>query len=75
VPSKTRSTIADILVLVMCAIGLPTVAGALSNVRRTRDYSCRSFRYARMAPVHKRFNNELDMDSLRQVAREVGSAY
>jgi hypothetical protein len=66
----------DTEALVMCAIGLPAAAGALSNVRSIREFSRHSFRYARMAAVlrryTKRFNDELDIDTLRQVATEVG---
>jgi hypothetical protein len=62
--------------LVMCAIGLPAAAGALSNVRNLREFSRHSFRYARMAAVlrryEERFEHKSDIKSLRRLAEEVG---
>jgi hypothetical protein len=62
--------------LVMCAIGLPAVAAALSNVRSLREFSRHSFRFARMAAVMRRyldkFDEESDRERLRQLAEEVG---
>jgi hypothetical protein len=74
--------------LVMCAIGLPAVAAALSNVRNIREFSRHSFRYARNAAVLRRYKarNEAIQDQhkgrpydrsgikdLQQLAAEVGS--
>jgi hypothetical protein len=69
--------------LVMCAIGLPAVVGALSNVRNLREFSRHSFRYARMAAVLRRYreqwndesdtkwNDKSDIKGLRRLAGEV----
>ena len=66
----------DTQALVMCAIGLPAVAGVLTNVRSIREFSRHSFRYARMAAILRRymerFNNETDIDELRELAEKVG---
>jgi hypothetical protein len=37
--------------LIMCAIGLPAVAAALSNIRSLREFSRHAFRYQRTAAV------------------------
>jgi SMODS and SLOG-associating 2TM effector domain 3 len=61
--------------LVMCAIGLPAMAGALSNVRSTREFSRHSFRYARMEALLRRYASALDepdLKDLRQLAVQVG---
>jgi hypothetical protein len=61
---------------VMCAIGLPAVAGALSNVRSIREFSRHPFRYARMAAVLRRYtgvlDDEPDIRDLGKLAVEVG---
>jgi hypothetical protein len=61
--------------LVMCAIGLPAAAAALSNVRSIREFSRHSFRYARMATVMRRyiekFENEPNNENLRKLAKDV----
>jgi hypothetical protein len=66
----------DTQALVMCAIGLPAGAAALSNVRSIREFSRHSFRYARMAAVLRRYTEKFDDEStiedLRQLAEEVG---
>jgi hypothetical protein len=62
-------------VLVMCAIGLPAVAGALSNIRSLREFSRHSIRYARMANVlHwyiRKFEQEMSIDQLRKLTAEM----
>jgi len=61
--------------LVMCAIGLPAVAGALSNVRSIREFSRHAFRYARMAAVLRRYMDRLedtrDIAGLRRLTTDV----
>lgn len=67
----------DTQALIMCAIGLPAVVAALSNVRSLREYARHSFRYARMAAVLHRylekFDDEPDIKDLRQLAVEVSA--
>lgn len=62
-------------VLVMCAIGLPAAAGALSNVRSLREFRRHSLRYARMADVLRmyldQFEQEADINDLRRLARNI----
>jgi hypothetical protein len=58
--------------LVMCAIGLPAVAGVLSNVRSIREFRKHSYRYARMAAILRwylqRSDDASDIDHLRGLA-------
>jgi hypothetical protein len=65
----------DTQVLVMCAIGLPAVAGALASVRGIREFRQHSYRYARMAATLRwylhRSDYALDVDQLRGLATEV----
>jgi hypothetical protein len=67
----------DTQALVMCAIGLPAAAGALSNARSLREFSRHSFRYARMAAILRRymgkFDDESGIDDIRRLAEDVGS--
>jgi hypothetical protein len=61
--------------LVMCAIGLPAVAAALSNIRSIREFTRHSFRYRRMAAVLRgrleAFDDESGIEGLRKLAAEV----
>jgi hypothetical protein len=63
--------------LIMCAIGLPAVAGALSNIRSLREFSRHAFRYTRMAAVIRsylyEFGEESSIDDIGLVAEKVGS--
>lgn len=74
--------------LVICAIGLPAVAAALSNVRNIREFSRHSFRYARHAAVLRRYkerndalqeryrkqlNDESGIRDLQRLTAEVGN--
>jgi hypothetical protein len=61
--------------LIMFAIGLPAVAGALSGIRSLREFRRHSLRYARMAGVLQHYLNQLDhqsdMNSLAQFAKTI----
>jgi hypothetical protein len=63
--------------LIMCAIGLPAVAAALSNVRSLREFSRHAFRYTRMAAVIRsyldEFGEEPSADDIAVVAKKVGN--
>lgn len=63
--------------LVMCAIGLPAVAGALSNIRSIREFSRHAFRYTRMAAVVRwyleKFGEQSSVDDLGLLAEKVGN--
>jgi hypothetical protein len=63
--------------LIMCAIGLPAVAGALSNVRSLREFSRHAFRYTRMADVIytylDEFGEEPTLHEIGLAAEKVGS--
>jgi hypothetical protein len=65
----------DTQVLVMCAIGLPAVAGALASVRGIREFRKHSYRYARMAATLRwylhRSDYASDIDQLRGLVTEV----
>lgn len=61
--------------LVICAIGLPAVAAALSNVRSIREFRHHSYRYARMAAILRwhlqRSGDPSGIDDLGALAVEV----
>jgi hypothetical protein len=63
--------------LIMCAIGLPAVAAALSNIRSIREFKYHAFRYKRMAAVVRwyldNFPEEPDEKDLAHLAERVGS--
>jgi hypothetical protein len=63
--------------LIMCAIGLPAVAGALSNIRGLREFSRHAFRYTRMAVVMRSYleqiGEESSIDDLGVMAEKVGN--
>jgi hypothetical protein len=61
--------------LVICAIGLPAVAAALSNVRSIREFRHHAYRYARMAAILRwrlqRSGDPSGIDDLRALAVKV----
>jgi hypothetical protein len=61
--------------LVMCAIGLPAAAGALSNIRSLREFSRHSLRYARVANAlrwyMRQFGHELSIHDLQELAANI----
>jgi len=63
--------------LIMFAICLPAVAGALSNIRSLRDFSRHAFRYTRMAAVMRwyleKFGEESSIEDLGLLAEKAGS--
>ncbi len=60
--------------LIMCAIGLPAVAGALSSVRGLRQFRRHQFRYARMAAVIQWYlRKESSADDIGSLAEKVGN--
>ena len=67
----------DTQALIMCAIGLPAAAGALSNVRSLREFSRHAFRYSRMAAIMrsylKKFGEESSIEDLGQLAEKAGA--
>ena len=65
--------------LIICAIGLPAVAAALSNIRSLREFGRHAFRYQRMAAVVRWYLSESDeqasIDDLGLLAEEVGRLF
>jgi hypothetical protein len=61
--------------LIMLAIGLPAVAGALTGIRGLREFRRHSLRYARMANVLRKyldqFDYQSDIGSLVQLATNI----
>jgi hypothetical protein len=64
--------------LIMCAIGLPAVAAALSNIRSLREFSRHAFRYQRLAAVvgwYLSDDKEPSIEDLGLLAERVGSLF
>jgi hypothetical protein len=66
-------------VLIMCAIGLPAVAAALSNIRSTREFSHHAFRYQRNAAIVSwylsKFDDESSIKELGALAEKMGNLF